>query len=59
MRIVCVDDDPIFLAIVTEYLRALDMEVVATLVTRSRRCARPKQGGLRPICSCLTLKCRE
>ncbi len=30
MRIVCVDDDPIFLAIVTEYLRALDMEVVAT-----------------------------
>lgn len=30
MRIVCVDDDPIFLAIVTEYLHALDMEVVAT-----------------------------
>lgn len=30
MRIVCVDDDPIFLAIVTEYLRALDMQVVAT-----------------------------
>lgn len=30
MRIVCVDDDPIFLAIVTEYLRALHMEIVAT-----------------------------
>ena len=30
MRIVCVDDDPIFLAIVTEYLRAHDVEVVGT-----------------------------
>lgn len=29
MRIVCVDDDPIFLAIVAEYLRALDLKVVA------------------------------
>ncbi len=29
MRIVCVDDDPIFLSIVTEYLRAMEMKVVA------------------------------